>query len=170
MTQTRAAARQDGPRQPLRLEPPGTVRLTGLGAVAALFAACLFGLLFAFWTGWSALGNAFFLMSCGMVASYTRPSGLRAVVVSPPLVFFAGAVCVELLTAPDTFSAAAGLLVMLATSAPWLFTGTALVIAIAFGRGYRPKLPAPTQLPAIANLLEAIRDARPSRSGRVRRR
>ena len=170
MTQTRAADRQGGPRPPLRLEPPGTVRLTGRGAVAALFAACLFGLLIASWTGWSAVGNAFFVMSCGVVASYTRPSGLRAVVVSPPLAFFTGAVCVELVTAPDTFSAAAGLLVTLATSAPWLFTGTALVIAIAFGRGYRPKLPAPTKMPVIANLLEAVRDTRPSRSGRVRRR
>ncbi len=170
MTQTRAAARQAGPQQPPRLHPPGTVRLTGLGAVAALFAACLFGLLIAYWTGWSALGNAFFLMSCGLVASYTRPSGLRAVVVSPPLAFFTGAVCVELVTAPDTFSAATGLLVTLATSAPWLFTGTALVIAIAFGRGYRPRLPAIAKMPVIANLLEAVRDARPSRSGRMRRR
>ena len=151
MTQTRAAARQGEPRPPLRLEPPGTVRLTGRGAVAALFAACASGLLIASWTGWSALGNAFF-------------------VVSPPLAFFAGAVCVEVVTAPDTFSAAAGLLVTLATSAPWLFTGTALVIAIAFGRGYRPKLPAPTKMPVIASLLEAVQDARPSRSGQVRRR
>ncbi len=63
-----------------------------------------------------------------------------------------------------------GLLVTLATSAPWLFTGTALVIVIAFARGYRPRLPALTEMPAIANLLEAVRDARPSRSGRVRRR
>ena len=170
MTQTRAAARQGEPRPPLRLEPPGTVRLTGRGAVAALFAACASGLLIASWTGWSALGNAFFVMSCGAVASYTKPSGLRAVVVSPPLAFFAGAVCVEVVTAPDTFSAAAGLLVTLATSAPWLFTGTALVIAIAFGRGYRPKLPAPTKMPVIASLLEAVQDARPSRSGQVRRR
>ena len=170
MTQTRDAARQSGPRPPLRLEPPGTMRLTGRGAVAALFAACVFGLLIASWTGWSALANAFFVMSCGLVASYTRPSGLRAVIVSPPLAFFTGAVCVELITAPDTFSAATGLLVTLATSAPWLFTGTALVIVIAFGRGYRPRLPALTEMPVIANLLEAVRDARPSRSGRVRRR
>ncbi len=170
MTQTRGTGRQAGPRPPLRLEPPGTLRLTGRGAVAALFAACLLGLLIASWTGWSALGNAFFVMSCGLVASYTRASGLRAVIVCPPLAFFAAAICVELITAPDTFSAATGLLVTLATSAPWLFTGTALVIAIAFGRGYRPRLPAITETPVIANLLEAVRDARPSRSGRVRRR
>jgi hypothetical protein len=170
MTQTQAADRQAGPRRPLRLEPPGTVRLTGRGAVAALFAACLFGLLIASWTGWSALGNAFFVMSCGLVAFYTRPSGLRSVIVCPPLAFFTAAVCVEVITAPDTFSAAAGLLVTLATSAPWLFTGTALVIAIAFARGYRPRRPAITETPVVANLIEAARDARPSWSGRVRRR
>jgi len=54
-----------------------------------------------------------------------------------------------------------------ASSALWLFTGTALVVAIALGRGYRPGRPA---IPQLSNLREALRDAWPSRSERVRRR
>jgi threonine/homoserine/homoserine lactone efflux protein len=75
-----------------------------------------------------------------VVTCYTRVSGLHAVVVCPPLAFFAGSVLAQVLTAPDTFSAATGILLTLATSALWLFAGTALVIAIALARGYRPQL------------------------------
>jgi hypothetical protein len=167
MTQTQAADRQAGPRRPLRLEPPGTVRLTGRGAVAALFAACLFGLLIAGWTGWTAVGDALFLMSCGVVAYYTRASGLRHVVIAPPLAFLAGAVCAQLITAPNTFSAATGILVTLGTSAPWLFTGTGLTVVIALARGWRPDL---SGLPWFENLADAIRTSRRSRSGQFRRR
>ena len=117
---------------------PGPIRLTGRGAVVALFAACFLSLLIAAWTGWGAFADVMFVMTCGVVACYTRVSGLRAVVVCPPLAFFAGSVLAQMLTAPDTFSAAARILVTLGGSALWLFTGTALVVAIALGRGYRP--------------------------------
>jgi hypothetical protein len=111
-----------------------------------MFVASLLGLLVAAWTGWTAVADAMFVMSCGVVTYYTRAGGLRAVMVSPPLTFLAGLVCAQLITAPDTFSAAEGILVTLATSAPWLFTGTALTIAIAFGRGYRPNLRMPARM------------------------
>ena len=58
-----------------------------------------------------------------------------------PLLFFAGSACAQLLTAPGTFLAAEGILVTLGTSAPWLFTGTALTVVVAIGRGYRPTKP-----------------------------
>ena len=90
MTQIRARtptpSRPDQGPAP-RLEPKASVRLTGRGAIAALFALC-FG--------------------------------------------------TQLLTAPGTFLAAEGILVTLGTSAPWLFTGTALTVVVAIGRGYRP--------------------------------
>ena len=163
MTQTRSAARnhsaarKSGTRIPAHLEPPGSVKLTGRGAIVVLFLACLSGLLVAAWTGWSAVADALFVMSCGAVAYYTRASGLRKVVVCPPLVFFAGVVCAQLITAPDAFSAATGILVTLGTSAPWLFTATALTFVIALTRGYRPQLPAPSETPLIGNLLETFR-------------
>ena len=143
MTQTRTPTRPTGTRRPPRLAPSGSIKLTARGAVVGLFVASLLGLLVAAWTGWTAVADAMFVMSCGVVAYNTRVPGLRTVMVSPPLTFLAGLVCAELITAPDSFSAAEGILVTLATSAPWLFTGTALTIAIAFGRGYRPTMRMP---------------------------
>jgi hypothetical protein len=164
MTQTRAPGRKTGTERASRLQPPGSIKLTGRGAVVSLFAACFLSLLFAAWTGWSAFADVMFIMTCGVVTCYTRVSGLRAVVVCPPLAFFAGSVLAQVLTAPDTFSAAEGILVTLAGSALWLFTGTALVVVIALGRGYRPKMPA---IPQLSNLREALRDVRPTRSERA---
>ena len=142
MTQIRARtpSRQDqGPHGATpRLEPKASVRLTGRGAIAALFALCFGTQLIAAWTGWGTLAGAAFVCGCGAVTYYTRTSGLRAVVVAPPLLFFAGSTCAQLLTAPGTFLAAEGILVTLGTSAPWLFTGTALTVVVAIGRGYRP--------------------------------
>jgi hypothetical protein len=139
-----------------------SIKLTGRGAVVVLFGATFFGLLFAAWTGWSALGDAIFLMACGAVTRYTRPSGLRAVVVSPPLTFFAACVFAQVFTASGGFAIAEGILVTLATSAPWLFIGTGLTIAIAFGRGWRPRLRLPAAL--TGDLRAAVRDVRPSRT------
>jgi hypothetical protein len=124
----------------------------------ALFAACFLGLLIAAWTGWDLLADVMFVMACGLVACYTRPSGLRGLVVCPPLAFFAGSVLAQLLTSPDTFSAAIGILVTLALSAPWLFTGAGLTVVIALGRGWRPELPAVGML---GGLRETLRDLRP---------
>jgi len=160
MTQTRIPARPTRTRRPPHLEPSGSIKLTARGAVIGLFAASLLGLLLAAWTGWTAVADAIFVMSCGVVAYYTRTKGLRTVMVSPPLTFLAGLVCAQLATAPDSFSAAEGILVTLATSAPWLFIGTGLTMAIAFGRGWRPKLPARLT----GDLRAAVRDARPSRT------
>ena len=140
MTQTRAQTPTRAPDRPAgpRLEPRASVRLTGRGALAALFVLCFFTQLIADWTGWGTLAGAAFVCGCGAVTYYTRTSGLRSVVVAPPLLFFAGSTCAELLTAPGTLLAAAGILVTLGTSAPWLFTGTALTVVVAIGRGYRP--------------------------------
>jgi len=141
MTQIRARtptpSRPDQGPAP-RLEPKASVRLTGRGAIAALFALCFGTQLIAAWTGWGTLAGAAFVCGCGAVTYYTRTGGLRAVVVAPPLLFFAGSCCAQLLTAPGTFLAAEGILVTLGTSAPWLFTGTALTVVVAVGRGYRP--------------------------------
>jgi hypothetical protein len=166
MTQTRGPGQKPGtPKTPLP-RPTGSIKLTGRGAIVALFTACFCGLLFAAWTGWSDVADVVFVMTCGVVTCYTRASGLRAVVVSPPLAFFAGSVLAGVLTAPDAFLAAERTLVTLGSSAPWLFTGTGLTIAIALGRGYRPELPA---MPLISSLREALRDVRPRADRWVRR-
>lgn len=135
MTQTRAPSRPSV----ARLEPRSSVRLTGRGAITALFVLCFFTQLIADWAGLGTLAAAAFVCGCGAVTYYTRTSGLRTVVVAPPLLFFAGAACAELITAPGTLLAATGILVTLGTSAPWLFTATALTVVVAIGRGYRPR-------------------------------
>ena len=139
MTQTRTPGRQAGTQGPPPRPRPASITLTGRGAGAALFATCFLVLLIAAWTGWGLFANAEFVMICGLVACYTRDSGLRGVVVCPPLAFFAGSVLAQLLTAPDAFSAATGILITLGISAPWLFTGTGLTVLIALGRGWRPE-------------------------------
>jgi hypothetical protein len=147
MTQTRAQTPTRAPtpdrKTVPRLEPRASVRLTGRGALASLFALCFVTQLIADWTGWGTLAGAAFVCGCGAVTYYTRTSGLRSVVVAPPLLFFAGSTCAELITAPGTFLAATGILVTLGTSAPWLFTGTALTVVVAIGRGYRPAIRRP---------------------------
>jgi hypothetical protein len=155
MTQTRVAGRNERTQGPSRRTRSGSITLTGRGAAVALFAACFLSLLIAAWTGWNLLADALFVMTCGLVTCYTRVSGLRGVVVCPPLAFLAGSVLAQVITAADAFSAAAGILVTLGTSAPWLFTGTGLTVAIALGRGWRP------ELAVLANLREAMRDIRP---------
>ena len=67
-----------------RLEPRASVRLTGRGALASLFALCFVTQLIADWTGWGTLAGAAFVCGCGAVTYYTRTSGMRAVVVTPP--------------------------------------------------------------------------------------
>jgi hypothetical protein len=141
MTQTRARTpNRQGRRPAPRLQPKASVRLTGRGALAAMFALCFGTQLIAAWTGWGTLAGAAFVCGCGAITYYTKTSGLRAVVVAPPLLFLAGSTCAQVLTAPGTFLAAERILVTLGTSAPWLFTGTALTIVVAIGRGWRPAL------------------------------
>ena len=158
---------QEAPGQkflgPARPRSAGSVTLTGRGAVVALVAVCFLSLLLAAVTGWGIVADAVFVMACGLVACYTRVSGLRTLVVCPPLAFFTGSLLVQVITAPDSFSAVAGILVTLGSSAPWLFTGTALAVVIALGRGWRPGLP---PLPLLSNLREALRALR-SRGDRL---
>jgi len=141
MTQTRTPARTGTSQPPPRLESAGPVRLTGRGAIIAMFTLSFLALLMAAWTGWGTLANAAFVCGCGVITCYTRASGLRTVAVSPPLIYLAGCVCAEAATAADPFMAAEGILVTLGTSVLWLCTATALTAVIAVGRGYRPAIP-----------------------------
>jgi hypothetical protein len=159
MTQTRVAGRNAPTQGQSRRTRSGSITLTGRGAAVALFAACFLSLLIAAWTGWGLLADALFVMTCGLVTCYTRASGLRSLVVCPPLIFLAGSILAQAITAADALSAAVGILVTLGTSAPWLFTGTGLTVVIALGRGWRP------ELAVLAHLRKAVRDIRP-RGGR----
>jgi len=168
MTQTRTPPRGAGtrPAPPPRLQPSVSVTLTGRGALVSLFGITFFGLLIAAWTGWTTLAYGLFMMSCGLVAWYTKSSGLRMLVVCPPLAFVSGSVLAQIITAGGLLVGLERVFVTLATSAPWLYTGTALTFAIAFGRGYRPNLP---ETGMLASLRYAVRDVWPTRTAGAER-
>ena len=149
MTQTRAPGQKTRTGGPTRLQLRGSITLTGRGAVVALFAACFLSLLIAAWTGWSVFADVMFVMTCGVVTCYTRASGLRAVVVCPPLAFFAGSVLAQLITASDTFSAAEGILVTLGNrrcgcspARPWSSRSRSAAVTGPGGPRYRAQQPA----------------------------
>ena len=125
------------------------LRLTGRGAILGLFLLLFVGILISGWLNSGIPADLLFLLGCGAMAWYTKPRDLLSVSISPPLAFFCACVLAKLITSSGGTSAAEGILVTLATSAPWLFAGTALTIVIALRRG----------------LLDNIRDLRASLQG-----
>jgi hypothetical protein len=134
----RAEPPAGGPREPRT--PPGSgraaaVRLTGRGAILALLVLSFLGLIVSDGLGWGMFADGMFVAACIVIACYTKPSDLLPVTVCPPLTFFVACVCGKLITSAGGTSAAEGTLVTLATSAPWLFLGTAVTILIGLRRG-----------------------------------
>ena len=124
-----------GPRVPRAGGSPPDVRLTGRGAILALLVLSFAGLLLSDWLGWGLLADVTFVAGCVVIACYAKPSDLLAVSVCPPLAFFVACVLAQLATSVGGTAAAEGTLITLATSAPWLFLGTAVTILIGLRRG-----------------------------------
>ncbi len=125
------------PEQTRRQDPP--IRLTGRGAVLVMLAVFATGLLAAAWLGWPVLAGLSFVIGTTAAAWFARRADLLTAVVSPPLLFCVALVGVKAGTASGNvaLSAAEGAVITLAGAAPWLFAGTALSVAIAWGRGLR---------------------------------
>jgi hypothetical protein len=91
------------------------------------------------WFGVPLLAGAGFALGCALAAFATRPADLLTLVVSPPLVFFAATVAVEVVTTLGHGSllrgVTVGVLTSLAATAPWLFLGTLLVLLVCLARG-----------------------------------
>jgi hypothetical protein len=111
------------------------IRLTARGAVIGLFVVCFLSLLFASWTGWSAVADLGFVSGCAAAGWYTKRGALLAIAVSPPVIYFTACLIAEWLTSSGTFTLLEGIFVTLGTSAPWLFGGTALTLGITICRG-----------------------------------
>lgn len=127
-----------GPREPRTPPESGhaaTVRLTGRGAILALMVLSFLGLIVSDGLGWGMFADGTFVAACILIACYVKPSDLLPVMVCPPLTFFVACVGDKLITSAGGTSAAEGTLVTLATSAPWLFLGTAVTILIGLRRG-----------------------------------
>jgi hypothetical protein len=104
-----------------------------------MFTFGLLGALLAPKLGLGLVAGALFVVGCVLAAVTTRRADLLTLAVSPPMVFLAAdavAQCAYAMgDASFLQSLFAGLVLTLAAGAPWLFLGTALVLAIAFWRG-----------------------------------
>ncbi|ACY96677.1 MULTISPECIES: DUF6542 domain-containing protein [Thermomonospora] len=113
--------------------------VTGRGGIVILFGLGLTGALAARWLDLELLAGLGFVAGCALAALTTRPADLLTLTVSPPLVFFVLTVVAETLTTLGQESLLRGVLVgvltSLATGAPWLYGGSALVVLIAIPRG-----------------------------------
>src|SRR5262245_43677446 len=107
------------------------LRLTARGAITLLLVVCLLGQVIA-------PGPAFVVGALAAVL-LVQPRDLLPLVVTPPLVFFCATLFVEFVRAfkggSFVSSLGLGLFTALSAAAPWLFGGTALVLAVAWFRG-----------------------------------
>jgi hypothetical protein len=115
----------------------GRIRLTGRGCVLLLFAVFLVGSLLGQQLGSGWLGGASYLVGSLLAVNYARRRALLLVATTPPLIFLIALTCTELITATGStlLATAEGTLLALATAAPWLFGGTAALLAFAMLRG-----------------------------------
>jgi hypothetical protein len=80
-----------------------------------------------------------FLAGAAAAARYTRPAYLLTATATPPVLFFGVLAVAKFVTASGDvpLSAASGIALALAGTAPWIFAGTAASLAIAWCRGLR---------------------------------
>lgn len=129
----------------VRDRPGGSpITLTGRGGVVAIFAVSVLGALIGQLFGGATVAGVAFVLGCVAAALLTRPSDLLMLAVCPPVVFFAVTLVAEFIGALGdrsfVLSVLVGLLSTLASQAPWLFIGTALVLAISVPRGLPAEL------------------------------
>ncbi|WP_243723064.1 DUF6542 domain-containing protein [Actinomadura sp. 7K507] len=127
------------PRSHSAASPASPITLTGRGGIVVMFGAGVICGLLSRWLGVPLFAGAGFAVGCALAAFATRPADLLTLVVSPPLVFLAATFAVEFATTLGNGSLVRGLtvgvLTALASTAPWLFFGTLLVVAICLARG-----------------------------------
>ncbi|MEV7012491.1 DUF6542 domain-containing protein [Streptosporangium sp. NPDC051022] len=115
------------------------VRLTARGAFALMLATTLAGRILQALFGPSVLVGLAFLVGCGGAVALVNRRDLLSLVVSPPLLFFAATLVAEAvgsLGATTPIQAfGLGMFTALSASAPWLFTGSLLVLVVAWRRG-----------------------------------
>ncbi|MER6946303.1 DUF6542 domain-containing protein [Nonomuraea sp. NPDC000554] len=117
------------------------VKLTARGAIALALVATLAGYIVAALVNLPILIGLAFVLASVLGVLLVNPRELLSLVVTPPLVFFAATLFVELGRALGSVSIvqslALGLYGSLSRGAPWLFAGSAIVLAVAWRRGLR---------------------------------
>lgn len=115
------------------------IRLTARGAIALALLSTLLGYALASALDLPILVGAVFVLGALVATLLVNPRELLTLVVTPPLIFFCATLAVEIaraLGAPSFVqSLGFGLYTSLSAGAPWLFAGSALVLAVAWKRG-----------------------------------
>lgn len=115
--------------------------MASAGTLAGLLAVFLASCLLAAWLHHDVVAGLGFCVGTCVVARYSRPEALLAVVVSVPVAFLIAEVAAQLATRPAAAHHGTVLLVLegtlltLAGVAPWLFAGTVAGVVIAMFRG-----------------------------------
>jgi hypothetical protein len=111
------------------------------GAVIGMLLLSLVACLLAAWLSVSELAGLGFCAGCVLAPLYARRDAQLQVVASAPVIFLAAVITTQVLTAQGSSnhgrmeSVLEGTLLTLATSAPWLFAGTAACVAVAWRQG-----------------------------------
>jgi hypothetical protein len=128
-----------GPARATQL--PGPARMTARGALVAMFSLFFLGIAAADWLQLGSLTGLGFVAGCALAARYTKRDGLLTAVVTPPLLFMTALMVTETISShADTLrrtltSAGEGIVLTLASVAPWLFAGMIVGIVVAVRRG-----------------------------------
>jgi len=115
--------------------------MTARGAVVAMFSLFFLGMLAADWLHLGSLIGLSFVAGCVLAARYTKRDGLLTAVVAPPLIFMIALAGTQTMSAhADTLrrtltSAIEGIVLTLASVAPWLFGGVILGVVVAVFAG-----------------------------------
>jgi hypothetical protein len=115
--------------------------MTARGAVVAMFSLFFLGMVAAGWLHLGSLTGLSFVAGCALAARYTRREGLLTAVVTPPLIFMTALIVTETMSShADTLrrtltSAGEGIVLTLASVAPWLFTGMIVGVVVAIRNG-----------------------------------
>ena len=115
--------------------------MTARGAVVAMFSLFFLGMLAAGWLHRGSLIGLSFVAGCVLAARYTKRDGLLTAVVTPPLIFMIALAGTQVMSAhADTLRrtltfAIEGIVLTLASVAPWLFGGMILGVVVAMFGG-----------------------------------
>ncbi|HEY7486851.1 MAG TPA: DUF6542 domain-containing protein [Streptosporangiaceae bacterium] len=136
----------------MRRRSAGTsITLTGRGGIVVIFGVGLLGTLLGGLLNVGVLPGLGFVIGCVLAGATTRKSDLLTLIVSPPLVFLVISVITEFVGALGERSVLqsvfVGVVTTFASSAPWLFVGTGLVVLIAVPRGLPATLRALRSVP-----------------------
>ena len=115
--------------------------MTARGAVVAMFSLFFLGMVAADWLHLGSLTGLSFVAGCALAARYTKRDGLLTAVVTPPLIFMIALIITETMSSHagtlrrTLTSAGEGIVLTLASVAPWLFAGVIVGVVVAIRSG-----------------------------------